>query len=228
MGNLFNLDNPVMVFLGKIADLIILNLVAFVCCIPIVTAGASLTAVYYVTMKMVKKEDGYIVKSFFKSFKENFRQSTIIWLIALVIGIVLGVDMYILNNIEAGYAKYIFIAVCVIGIFYLFTLLYLFPVLARFENNIKNTIKNSFLMSVLSAPKTLLIAVIMIVPSIAIYFIPALLPVQFMLGITLPAYVASLLFVGIFKRFEPEEEKNEMNEEELSPILMDEVLDKNK
>lgn len=221
MGSLFNLDNPIMVFLGKVADLIILNIVALICCIPIVTAGASLTGMYYVTLKMVKKEEGYIIKGFFKSFKENFKQATIIWLIALVLGIVFSADIYILNNTQASFTKYLYIAVCAVGIFYLFTVLYVFPVLSRFDNTIKNTIKNSFLMSVLSAPKTILMVLIQLIPLAAVWFIPAATPIVFMLGMSLPAYLCSMLFVGIFKKFEPSEEEDGG---ELKPILMDEEL----
>lgn len=223
MGSLFNLDNPIMTFLGKIADLIILNIVAMICCIPIVTAGASMTALYYVTLKMVKKEEGYIVKGFFKSFKENFKQSTIIWLIALVVGIMLSIDLYILKNMQAPYAKYIYIAICAVGIFYIFALIYVFPVLSRFDNNIKNTIKNAFLMSILSAPKTILMIAAYVLPFVALWFMPVITPVILMLGISLPAYLASMLFVGIFKKFEPEEE---IIGDELRPILTDEKLNK--
>ena len=81
MGALFNLENPVWNFMGKVADLVILNLLALICSIPIVTIGASWTAMYYVTIKIVRKEEGYIIRDFFRSFKENFKQATIIWLL---------------------------------------------------------------------------------------------------------------------------------------------------
>lgn len=70
---IFNLDSPFMQFLSKMTDLLLLNLVAGICCVPIVTIGASLTALNYVTLKMVRNEDCYIFKSYFKSFKENFK-----------------------------------------------------------------------------------------------------------------------------------------------------------
>ena len=71
MGRFFNMDNKFFAFMGRIADLCILNIICLVCCIPIVTAGASITAMYYVTLKMVRNEEAYIVRSFFKSFKDN-------------------------------------------------------------------------------------------------------------------------------------------------------------
>ena len=83
MGRFFNMDNKFFVFMGRIADLCMLNILCIVCCIPVITAGASLTALYYVTMKMVRNEESYIFRSFFKSFKQNFKQATVINLIML-------------------------------------------------------------------------------------------------------------------------------------------------
>lgn len=94
LSGLFNYDNPVWRFIGKFGDLILLNILFVICSIPIFTIGASTTAVYYVTLKLARNDDGYTIRSFFKSFKENFKQSTIIWLILLVVGIILGIDVW--------------------------------------------------------------------------------------------------------------------------------------
>ena len=84
MDRFFSMDNKFFTFMNKVADLCILNIVCLICCIPIVTAGASITAMFFVTMKMVKNEESYIIKSFFKSFRQNFKQATVINLIMLV------------------------------------------------------------------------------------------------------------------------------------------------
>ena len=89
MDRIFNMDNKFFVFMGRVADLMILNILCIICCIPIITIGASVTAMYYVTLKMARNEESYIVRSFFKSFKENFKQATVIWLVALVAGLLL-------------------------------------------------------------------------------------------------------------------------------------------
>lgn len=65
MSSFFNMDSPVMRFLSRLCDLMILNILCLICCIPIVTIGASITALYSVTLKMVKGEDSYIAKGFF-------------------------------------------------------------------------------------------------------------------------------------------------------------------
>ena len=69
----FNLDSPVMQALGKMADLMWLNILTLIFCIPVVTVGASLTAMHYMALKIVRNEECYITKGFFKSFKENFK-----------------------------------------------------------------------------------------------------------------------------------------------------------
>ena len=85
-------DNVVMRALGKMGDMICLNVMWVICCIPIITIGASTTALYTVMLRMVKNEEGYIFRGFLKAFKSNFKQSTLIWLILLLLGIVWTVD----------------------------------------------------------------------------------------------------------------------------------------
>lgn len=103
MGSFFNMDSPVMRFLSRLCDLMILNILCLICCIPIVTIGASITALYSVTLKMVKGEDSYIAKGFFKGFRQNFKISTIIWLILLVIGALLAFDFRATNMLPAAF-----------------------------------------------------------------------------------------------------------------------------
>lgn len=206
MGKLFDLDSPIMNFLGKLADLIILNILAFICCIPIVTAGASMTALYYVCLKMVRNNEGYIMKSFFKSFKQNFRQATIIWLIWLGVMLVFVGDMLIFTKsglVFPAWIKVVFLAVVFLSFF---ATMHVFPILSRFENTVGNTYKNSLLMGVLAFPKTILMMVVWLVPSFLTLYVPPMTPIALCLGISGPAYISAMLFNGTFKRFEPKDE----------------------
>ena len=81
MGGMFDVDSPVMNVLNKIMNLMILNLCFVAGCIPVVTAGAAMTALYSVNLKMVRNEEAYIFSSYWRAFKENFRQSTVCWLL---------------------------------------------------------------------------------------------------------------------------------------------------
>ena len=210
MNRIFDLDSPIMTFLSRLADLVWLNLLTLICCIPVVTAGAAFTALHYVTVKMVRNEDGYLTRSYFKSFKENFLQATGLWiLLALILAVAAG-DFYFISIMDSGVA---FVLRCGLGAVFFFFLcggIYWFPLLSRFENTMKNTVKNACLIGILNFPKTIGILLIYAVTAV-IYFIFSvrLLPLILLLGISLPVYLAGYLFSGIFKKLEPAEEQEE-------------------
>lgn len=133
MRSIFGLEGPVMNFITKITYSAYLNILWLVCCLPIVTIGASTTALFYVTLKVAKNEEGSLTKAFFHSFKTNFRQSTIIWLILLVVGIVLGFDGYIFYHMRFENAFWtVATAVFLVAVVaYDIILMYIFPLLAR-------------------------------------------------------------------------------------------------
>ena len=150
MGNLFNLDGPVLQFINKITYSVYLNILWFICCIPIVTAGASTTALFYVTLKMVKNEEGNITKAFFRSFRANLKQGTKIWLILLFLGAILCTDGYVLYHLRF---ENIFWTLCTAVFFvaaaaYAIVLMYIFPLLARFDNTVGAMFKNALFIGV--------------------------------------------------------------------------------
>ena len=150
MSGFFNMDSPVMRFLSRVCDLMILNFMCLICCIPIVTIGASVTALYSVTLKMVRGEESYIFKGFLKAFKENFKISTIIWLILAVLGLLIFADYKATQFLPDNMKNIFRILVGVVITFYLLL----------FENNVKNTIKNALLISILNLPHTILVVCI--------------------------------------------------------------------
>ena len=220
MGRLFDMDNKFFRFMGRLADLCILNVLCILCCIPVVTAGASITAMFYVTMKMVRNEEAYIARSFFKSFKENFRQATVINIIMLLIAGVLYVDFRVAKSMPGTAStvfQYLFL---IFAILYVMLFTYIYPVLAKFYNSIKNTFRNAILMSVRHLPFTVLMIIVSICPVLVFYIQSAraqsmLLLLLIMVGFALVAYINSFFFVKIFDRYiiqEPEE-KSENAEE---------------
>jgi len=203
----FNIDSPLMVFLGRVADLMILNLMVVLLCIPVITMGPAMTAMHYVLLKMARKEECYIVAPFFKSFKENFVQATIIGVIIILITAVFIMNFMILSDPEIEFARWMRIALMACALLGVMTLLYIFPLLARFRNTIRGTFKNALFMSILHLPRTVLMMIFYVIPLILIIANVNLIPVVFLLGIAGPAYGCAMLYSGIFKRFEPEEEQ---------------------
>ncbi len=222
MGKLFNLDSPLMMFLSKMADLMILNVITLLLCIPVITAGDAMTALYYMTLKIVKGEETYIVRGYFKSFKENFKQATLIWILALVVGLILVGDFIILGGTTQTFGKVLKVLIMVIAVVYVFAMTYMFPVLSRFDNTIKNTIRNAFLMSVLSFPRTILMIVINALPMVLLILVPQTTPFVIMFGFAVPAYLCSMQFKKIFSRYEPEEEEEGNGELETLSFIREE------
>ena len=208
MDRLFNMDNKFFVFMGRVADLIILNLLCILCCLPIVTAGASVTAMFYVTLKMARNEESYIVRSFFKSFKENFKQAAIINIIMLLAGILLYIDMTISRSMEGALGSVLTIIFMIILLLYAMLFIYIYPVLAKFYNTVKNTFTNAFLMSIRHLPYTILMIVVSLVP-LAVFFIPnaqlqsTVLLILFLLGFSAIAYCNSHFLGRIFGNYIP-------------------------
>lgn len=199
---IFNLDSPLMVFLGKVADLMIINILTMLLCIPIITIGPAFTAAHYVCLKMIRNEECYIVRSYFKSFKQNFKQATIIWLLILVSVLILGGDFYIITKSGLEFNKVLKIAIIVVGVVILMVTTYAFPVLAKFDNTIRATLKNALLMSILQLPKTVLMLVLYVAPFVIAVFVYQAVPVVMMLGISVPIFASAWLYNGFFKKIE--------------------------
>ena len=206
MGKVFALDSPLMNGLSKLADLIWLNILATICCIPIITIGASLTALHYVVLKMVKDEEGYITRSFFKSFRENFKQATLMWLMLLVVFILLVADFMIFRFSGIVFPGWCQIALIAIAVLIMFATMHLFPLLSRYENSIRATYKNSLFMGILHLPKTILMMLCWIVPIVITIYVESFFPIVFFLGISGPAFLNALLYKKSFQQLEPETE----------------------
>lgn len=207
MGKLFDVESPFIRVLNRVADLMIMNFLMIICCIPIITAGAAFTAMHYVFLKIVRNEEGYLIRGFFKSFKANFMQATLIWLMMLFVVAVYMGDSLIFNYSGMEFPKALKVAVVAVAVLLLMMSVYVFPLLARFENSIKNTLKNAMILSFANLPKTITMLVCYAIPLVIGYFSNYALIFVIMFGISAPAYAATCLCSGIFKKLEPESEE---------------------
>lgn len=207
---MFKLDSPFMNFMNKVGDIMILNVMVILFSLPIVTAGASITAGYYIAYKMTKDEESYIIRGFWKAFKENFKQSTLIWLIMLVMLVVIFGDFWIVFYSGMQFGKVLSVAVVVVSAIMMMGLVYMLPMQARFSNTIKNIIKNSFLMSISHLPSTILFIVLFAVPFLLLYLVPQSVPIILLFAAGGLIFLKSFLYLRIFKKYEPADgEKND-------------------
>lgn len=213
MRGIFNLDGPLFSALNKFSDLIILNLLFVVCSLPIVTIGASLTALSYVTLKMKEGEEGYVARSFFRSFKQNFRQATVIWIFMLLIAVLMFMDFRIMRLYEGTVGTVMRISVYLGAMIWGMILVYVFPLLARFENSIRQTLQNAILLAIANAPKTLLmLAVIFAAVFLTLWNATTIIwgiLIWLLIGFSTISYISSILLIPIFHRLAPPEKEEE-------------------
>ncbi len=198
MGRFFNIDNPVWRFVGNLADVFIVSVLWIVCSLPIVTIGASTTAMYYVTLKLASNQESYTVRSFFKSFRDNFKQATIIWIGIAVVGVVLYLDVIWCLTAGTLLGKSVILAALIICVIYLLFVIMIFPLLARCENTISALVKMAFAMSIRDA--ALLFSAVVITAAI---FYAALFHVWILVIIApgLSAFLNSYIINRIFLKY---------------------------
>lgn len=148
MGNLFNMDNAFFRFMGKLFDVVALNLVFIIVCIPIVTIGPAVSALYYASVKSIRRDRSYPIKEFFKAFKRDFKQSFIVGLILVLAAVIIYVDIrfvvdYIKNDFTA--MRYVYL---VIGLVISFISVYIFPLISRFSLKISGLFRLSFYLAI--------------------------------------------------------------------------------
>lgn len=199
MNCFFDADKPLMRALTVVADLILLNILTILCSLPIVTAGAAVTSMYYVAIRIIRNEDGSMLKDYFRAFRSNFKKATIAWLLLLVTAALLYVD-YIAAEI---YIPVLCAGIGAIAVIVLTIALYAFALLARYENTLPGTLKNAVALAIGYFPRTLAMAVFVIAFwMLAVYFIQYGAPILLMFGLSLPCYVCVLLMNGMFDKLE--------------------------
>ena len=203
MSKLFNPDNPVITFLGRITDIMILNILTLLLCVPIVTAGPAITACYYCCLKIRRDEDSGILKMYFGSFKQNFKQSAILFFIVLAIIMIPTYMLYVVQNLYVDTAPTIMrvlLAAAILLAAFLTTMV--FPVQSRFTNSVLNTLKTSMLLAFSNPFRTLLILVVTVAPFYLTWNFMVLFPILLLFGISLPSFIAVLLYNKAFLKME--------------------------
>lgn len=193
-----------------------LNLLWFVCSLPIFTIGASTTALYYVTLKMVRDDDDSpVTVLFFRAFRENFRQATVLWLILLGVGLLLAGDCYILYHLHhtatgvPGVLWTLMLALIIVAaIVYVIVLMYVFPLVASVRNTNWAMLKNSFFIGIHYLFCSILVFAIHFA---MFYVVVALFTPAIIFGQGLCALLSSYLLINVIRAcsYDPEDEETE-------------------
>lgn len=200
------IDNPFFRFMGRLGDLVVLNLLWTLCCLPVVTAGASSTALWYVARKIAAKEDYTVSRDFFRSFRQNFRQALAVWIILLVLLALTAADFLIGAN-TPGASGSVFKGIGIaLGVLWLLLEGFSFLLLARFEYRTGALLPNALQLAFKNLPAAVTYAVLTLAlpalvlraPEVASY----VLPFWLLIGRSLTALAVSVLLQPAFKRLE--------------------------
>lgn len=211
MERFFDMDNKFFTFMGRVGDFMILNILWIICCLPIVTIGASTSALYYAALKIARNEDSYPTRMFFHSFRQNLRQGICLTLIFFIAALVLFMDIQLCRSM-GGLLGQVLTGLFLLMIFvFAIILSYTFPILAQFENNLRNILRNALLMSISHLPFTLVILILNVIPVVLFLLFPYYfflsIPAWLLFGFSVTAWINSKLFIRIFAKFIPSEEE---------------------
>lgn len=207
MKSLFDLDNPVLRFFGRVFDIAYLNILCVVCSIPVITIGPSVTALYYCLLKIARKQDSSITRMFFDSLKMNLKQGILMTLIFAGLAAILVVDIQMCNNMTGENAEYLKTFLYVVFAVAMVMASYAFPVLAQFDNTTVNILKYSLLLAIYNFGYTILIVLLNVVPIVVFVLLPELFlwtfPAWLTFGFAIIAMINSKMFVKIFEKVMP-------------------------
>lgn len=200
------MDNPIMMILQRFGDIILISILFALCSLPIITFGAACTAAYRDMYDVIHDRQQFTIYGYFQCFKENFKKATLLWLILLAVGIVIGGDIYFAwqagNGTLIGSLFYFFIGAAIL---YLFVCLYIFPLQASFENSLINSFKNALVLSLRNVLYTILLFILWFLPIILIIliqnFIYYIASYMFLFGFGISFYVSVRIFDKIFLKF---------------------------
>ena len=206
---IFDMENPLMWALGAICDLLVLNLLTALCCLPVVTAGAAFTALCGQSLRYIRDESAGIIRPYFRSFRDNLKKGTLLGLIFLAAFTVFFVDFQLAAAVFPPLRIAVAAAALIVGAI----ALYAFFLQARYENTILQTLKNAASLSVAFFPRTLGMLLFTVgLWVVCLNFFQYALPVLMMFGLSLPAYICALLLDGVFQKIEPENDNKESDQ----------------
>lgn len=202
MGGLFSPEGKFSHYGGKLADLMLLNILMILCCLPIVTAGASLTAMHYVLLKIYRDEEGKIAKNFLQSFRENLKQSTIMFLIfgTAIYLLLVSMRMIFFSQIESiGFIRYLlpFVMAAVICVFNWTLILQ-----SRYKNTIMGTIRIALMTCFVNPIRSVIMALLSALPTVMLLLAAENLIILVMAGFALTGFLQTCLYSGVFDKLE--------------------------
>ena len=197
------MDNPVFSFFYTLADLIIANMITFLCCLPVVTIGAALAANHYVTQSIIYKTGGSLIRTYFKKFIEYFKHATIVWIVQIFVLAVLGFNMYlVLIYFNDTFRNVLIVLMAIFALLVLAVDALMVPLLVRYDNKLSEHFHNAVILFSRKFVRTLILIVLKLSPIILALVAPTVMifstPYWVLIGISLMTLLSNWLLKSTF------------------------------
>ena len=201
---LLSVESRLVHFLEFLFDLIVLNLLTLICCIPVITVGAAMTALYR-SLFEIRKGNGNIIKGYFKGFIDNLRPGLVLSLIFLLLSTSFFLYIYFFQELIVNGDLITIMGIAFVAFIFSFPMAFAFPLLAKFDSPALRTLSNAFLLSFRHAGTSLLVLLMFSLPLLILLISPMwfirMLPLIAVFGISLPGWFSSGLFLRVFKKY---------------------------
>lgn len=198
MDEFFNKNSLAMRFLTNVCNLILVNFIFIIFSLPIFTIGASMSSMYRIVFMMLNDEEIFIFRDFKKEFKSSFKNATIVWVPILLLSVFFGIELYYLNDFKN--IPWVQIPIWIMIFFIVSLIFYAFPLMAAFENSLKNTVKNAITLSIANLPTTIFFAVLYIVMLLLIDYNPVFIVIFFSFALFIGCSVMALIQAVFLRR----------------------------
>ncbi len=197
-----SIEHPFFDFMGSLGDWMILNVLFVLTCLPVLTIGMSLTAMYKVALRRARGESRYAAREFFQACREEWKQSTALWLLFLVTGGILLFDILYGRNL----GKVLNIGIGILTALWGFTISYAFPLQARFQNSIRHTLTNALALAFRNLPATAAMAALNSIPALCVaageFYTRIAMPFFCVAGFSCIVRINSLMLTRIFQKIQ--------------------------
>ncbi|MBE6920645.1 MAG: DUF624 domain-containing protein [Ruminococcaceae bacterium] len=204
MRRLLSEDSAIMRFFTAVTNMMLINILWLICVIPVITAGAATTAAYYALYQNLTNEDSAVVKPFFRAFRQNFKQATLLWIPLMLIGLLLGLDAVYLVGNHPGQFHVLWVAFFVIALLYAIVVSHAFAIMGRYDAPTGQIVRNCFLIFFMNLFRSVLIMVLTVLPILILLFLPQqvvrTLPLWILLIFGLLFFANAHMFLQSFRK----------------------------
>ena len=200
-------QNPIMIFMEKVFNMMLANVLFLLCSIPVITMGAALTGMIQVIQDQIYNEDQPVLRRFFGAFRENFRQATIAFLFSVVFFFGMACNaLMVMTYLRGWMAQILYIVLGVLSVLVFSILSYLFPLMVRYHNTLRDHFNNSLILTVVKLPRTILMVFLnllfLLIPFFSFQIFLATLVFWLIIGFSFIAYSDTRILVPVFKQME--------------------------